>query len=69
MPVRLGLLFLGSRNRKIAIPNAGHDLPPAVGLLFPNLDVFAAVIHRLAAGIVHGQLIRATHSERSQCGG
>src|SRR5437588_3820407 len=51
------LFFLGRRNRKIGIPDVSTTLPLAVDLLFPNLEIFAAVVDRLAAGIVHGQFI------------
>src|SRR6266487_6958440 len=57
MPVRLALLFLGSPGcgcGKIGIPDIGTALPFSAGLLFPDLDVFAVVGNRLAAGVVHG---------------
>src|SRR6266702_4801322 len=56
MPVRLALLFLGRRWRgcwKIGIPNIGYDFPCPVGLFFEDLDVLAAVLDRLTAGVSH----------------
>src|SRR5437867_3539526 len=56
------LLLLGwRRHRQIGIPDISATLPLAVSLLFPDLDVFAAVLDRLAAGVVHGQFISSTH--------
>src|SRR5947207_13990762 len=53
------LLFLAKR-RKIGIPDIGPALPLPVGLFFPNLDVFATIVNRLAARIVYCQFIRST---------
>src|SRR6266513_4216298 len=63
MPVRLALLFLGRRGRwKIGIPNIGYDLPCSVGLLFPNLDVFAAVLDWLTTGVSRRFFVGAAHA-------
>src|SRR5262245_47990302 len=53
---RLFLLW-NARRRKVGIPDIGCTLPFAVGLFFPNLNVFAMIIHGLAAGIVDRHLV------------
>src|SRR5207237_6163179 len=55
------LLFLGRRSRKIGIPDISATLPLSVRLLFPNIEIFAAVVDRLAVRIVHIQFIGATY--------
>src|SRR5439155_18101432 len=55
------LLFLGRRHRKIGIPNVSYDLPCSVGLLFPNLDVFAVVLDWLTTGVSHRFFVGAAH--------
>ena len=57
------LLFLPGR-WKIGIPDISATLPFSVGLLFPNLDVFAVVIDRFAADIVYGQFIGAAQASQ-----
>src|SRR6266404_4528696 len=59
------LLFLGSRwhgRWKIGIPDISHDLPCPVSLFFKDLDVLAAVLDRLTAGVSHGFFVGAAHT-------
>ena len=47
------LLFLGSCGRrrwKIGIPNVHHAFPRSVALLFPDFEIFAAIVDRCAVG-------------------
>src|SRR6202011_1208031 len=59
-PVRLALLFLGSRRRgrwqrQIGIEHVSPDFPFAVGLFFPNLAVLALIL----GAVFHRQLVGA----------
>src|SRR6266446_4662098 len=49
----VSLLFFPGwhRHRQVGIPDISTTLPLPVGLLFPNLDVFPALLARLTAGI------------------
>src|SRR5438309_11662886 len=53
------LLFLGRCHRKIGIPNVSYDLPCPVSLFFKDLDVLAAVLDRLTAGVSHRLFVDA----------
>src|SRR5437879_3065302 len=66
MPVRLALLFLGRRRRrrgcgKVGIPDIGYDLPCPVRLFLKDLDVLAAVLGRLTAGVSHRLFVGTAH--------
>src|SRR5882724_8427298 len=59
------LLFLRKRRCsrwKIGIPNIGAAFPLAVGLLFPDLDVLAAVGDRFTTGVNRRLLVGAAHA-------
>src|SRR5439155_1157189 len=65
---RLGLFpFRGPGRRgryghwKIRIPNIDDYLPCPVSLFFKELDVFAAVLDRLTAGVSHRLFVGAAH--------
>ena len=56
-PVRLAPIFSRRRGRKIGIPDISTTLPLAVGLLFPNLEIFAAIVNRFPGAVVQGHFI------------
>jgi len=58
--VRL-LGFGGCCRRQIGAPGISSAFPFPVSLLFPHLNVFAFVSCRLAASVVHGELIGAAN--------
>src|SRR5689334_3653023 len=57
------LLCLGERGWgcQIGVPDVCSALPLPASLFFPDLDVFALVGRRLAAGVAHGELIGAAN--------
>src|ERR1700730_11322901 len=60
--IEVSLLFLPEWHRQVGIPDISTTLPLPVGLLFPNLDVLAAVLHRLTAGISRHFFVGAAHA-------
>src|SRR6266446_2177609 len=56
------LLFLKWRRcGQVRIPDISPALPLAVGLLFPNLDVFAAILDRLTTSVNRRLFVDAAH--------
>src|SRR5438874_3271183 len=45
---------------KVGVPGIRSTFPLTVGFLFPDLDIFAVVVDRLPAGVIHSKFIRAT---------
>ena len=54
-------LRCGRGSCEIGIPHVGGTFPISIGLFFPDLEVFPAIVNRLTARVVHRRFVRAAH--------